>query len=83
MKIIKRNGKTSRACTFLGAKKQIQESCSWINRCFKDLKEGESVKIEIFVKNEADYYAYSDSWETEKEENAVLDSLEKWEREHE
>lgn len=82
-KIIKRDGKYSAACTFLGAKKQVQASCSWLNRCFKDLKEGESVKIEIFVKNEGDYYTYSDFWETEKIENAVLNALEQWEREHE
>ncbi len=62
------NGEMKHNATCLGAAKFIKEIYKWAQRNTREMKLGESFKVEISVKRCDGWYEYSESWETEFED---------------
>lgn len=64
-KMNRNNGGMKRNTTCLGAAKFIKEIYTWAQRNTREMKVGESFKVEISVKCCDGWYECSESWETE------------------
>lgn len=64
-KMNRNNGGMERNTTCLGAANFIKELYKWAQKITREMKTGESFKVEISVKCCDGYYKCKDSWETE------------------